>query len=383
MTHYHTTTLHRLLTFVMLALGTILLPAKLLAHEIRPAIIDISLHQDGSIQTSIRFNMEAAIAEIGPEHQDTNESVNATRYNILRGLSAQALKQEFATFSTGFLQRLSITTDAGPLNLSISDINIPDVGDIELSRDSVVTLTGSLPAAAKQLKWGWDKGLGANAVRISAYQKPDLYTAYLKDGKQTEWVSLDGLVSQSGWDIFANYTMVGFEHILPKGLDHILFVVGLFLLSLKLSTLLWQVTSFTLAHSVTLALGILGYVNISPAIVEPLIALSITYVCIENMISDKLQRWRPFVIFSFGLLHGLGFASVLGEIGLNQTHFVTGLIAFNLGIEIGQLSVITICFLLVGVWFRHKHWYRNRITVPASAVIAAIGAYWFIERAFF
>jgi len=382
MTH-QPATLHRFYLFVMLTFTALLSCATVSAHEIRPAIVDINLQQDGTLQASIRVNLEAMIAEIGPEHQDTDESDNAVQYNKLRGLQAGELTKSFNGFTPDFLEKLQITTDQGSIKLAVTDISIPEVGDIELSRDSVVTLSGTLPSTATQLKWGWDKNLGANAVRVSAYQKPDLYTAYLKDGKQTDWISLDGLVTQSAWGIFANYTVVGFEHILPKGLDHILFVVGLFLLSLKLSSLLWQVTSFTLAHSVTLALGILGYVSISPAIVEPLIALSITYVCVENIISEKLHRWRPILIFSFGLLHGLGFASVLGEIGLNQTHFITGLVAFNIGIELGQLTVIAICFILIGVWFRHKDWYRSRITIPLSAVIAAIGAYWFVERAFF
>ena len=169
---------------------------------------------------------------------------------------------------------------------------------------------------------------------------------------------------------------------MPKGLDHILFVVGLFLLSTKLGSLLWQVTAFTLAHTVTLALGILGYVSISPAIVEPLIALSIVYVAVENIMTDKLHRWRPVIVFCFGLLHGLGFAGVLQEIGLSSTHFVTGLIAFNVGVELGQLTVIAICFLAVGFWFGSKLWYRRLITTPASIGIAVIASWWVFERVF-
>jgi len=159
-------------------------------------------------------------------------------------------------------------------------------------------------------------------------------------------------------------------------------VIGLFLLSARLAPLLWQVTSFTLAHTVTLALGITGVVTISPAIVEPLIAASIVWVCIENIFSEKMATWRPVVVFGFGLLHGLGFAGVLGEIGMPQSQFITALISFNVGVELGQLTVIAACFLAVGIWFGNKPWYRARITIPASLVIAAIGAYWFVERTF-
>ncbi|HHG89479.1 MAG TPA: HupE/UreJ family protein, partial [Devosia sp.] len=121
---------------------------------------------------------------------------------------------------------------------------------------------------------------------------------------------------------------------------------------------------------------------VPPAIVEPLIALSITYVCVENILTRKLTRWRPAVVFGFGLLHGLGFAGVLQEIGLAPDQFVTGLISFNIGVELGQLSIIAICFALVGIWFRNKSWYRAVVVVPASLVIGTIGAWWFIERVF-
>ena len=191
---------------------------------------------------------------------------------------------------------------------------------------------------------------------------------------------MTGLTTPSTWQQFINYIQVGFVHIIPKGLDHILFVVGLFLLSTQLRPLLIQITSFTLAHSVTLALSIYGIVSVPSSIVEPLIAASIIYVCIENIFAEKLSRWRPLIIFLFGLLHGLGFASVLKEIGLASDNFATSLIAFNVGVELGQLSVIAACFLLVGIWFRHKPWYRQRITIPASVLIAIIAGFWLVER---
>ena len=118
------------------------------------------------------------------------------------------------------------------------------------------------------------------------------------------------------------------------------------------------------------------------SIVEPLIAASIVYVAVENIFAKGLNPWRPFVIFGFGLLHGLGFASVLGEFGLPDGQFIPALIAFNIGVELGQLTVIALAFLAVG-WFARKSWYRAGIAIPASCIIAAVGAYWCIERVFF
>ncbi|MEK6677347.1 MAG: HupE/UreJ family protein [Planctomycetota bacterium] len=176
------------------------------------------------------------------------------------------------------------------------------------------------------------------------------------------------------------YGVLGYEHIVPKGLDHILFVLGLFLLSTKWRPLLWQVTAFTIAHSLTLALAVCGVVSLSSRVVEPLIAASIAYVAIENVVTTNLKPWRPAVVFGFGLLHGMGFASVLRELGLPQGELVTALLMFNVGVEFGQLSVVLLAFLAVG-WFRQKEWYRLRITVPASVMIAGVGLYWCVTRA--
>ncbi len=297
-------------------------------------------------------------------------------------MPANELRKELGRFENRLLQGIILDSNVGRLYPRLIDVEIPAVGDIELARDSTVVLAGEVPTGAATFTWGWDEFFGANALRVSSASESDLHTVYLQPGDISEPISLVSIKEQSVWQVFANYTVIGFQHILPKGLDHILFVVGLFLLSMRLGPLFWQITSFTIAHSVTLALGILGIIQIPASIVEPLIALSIVYVCVENMLSDKLHKWRTVVIFSFGLLHGLGFASVLSEIGLSTTYFVTGLVAFNLGLELGQLAVILFCFAVAGFWFRHKDWYRQRITIPASAVIASIGAFWFVERAF-
>ena len=179
--------------------------------------------------------------------------------------------------------------------------------------------------------------------------------------------------------VWWRYLKLGFTHILPKGLVHILFVVALFLLSTKLRPLLWQVTAFTIAHTVTLALSILDVVSLPPAIVEPLIALSIAYVAIENIFTERLRPWRPALVFGFGLLHGLGFAGVLRELGLPPGQLVESLLMFNVGVELGQVTVIGLAFAAVG-WARNKDWYRAAIVKPLSLAIGVVGIYWAIER---
>lgn len=187
----------------------------------------------------------------------------------------------------------------------------------------------------------------------------------------------------SGTETVWLYLQLGFTHILPLGLDHILFVLSIFLLNPKLKPVIWQATAFTVAHSITLGLAMNGMISPPTHIIEPVIALSIMFVAIENMITDQLKPSRIAVVFLFGLIHGMGFASVLSDLGMPQNRFFTSLIMFNVGVELGQITVILIAWLLAGKWFSQKPWYRKRIVMPVSAVIAAIGLYWTIERTFF
>ncbi|MCD6069314.1 MAG: hypothetical protein K0S33_4140 [Bacteroidetes bacterium] len=179
------------------------------------------------------------------------------------------------------------------------------------------------------------------------------------------------------------YLRLGFEHIIPMGLDHILFVLCIFFLSPKLKPVLWQSLAFTLAHSITLGLAMCGVLEAPSYIIEPLIALSIMFLAIENIISDKLRSSRIIIVFLFGLVHGMGFASALGDLGLPQNKFFLSLIMFNVGVELGQLAVILLAWFLVGKWFAQKPWYRKRIATPVSIAIAGIALFWTIQRVFF
>jgi hypothetical protein len=136
---------------------------------------------------------------------------------------------------------------------------------------------------------------------------------------------------------------------------------------------------------VTLALASLKIVSVPAAIVEPLIAASIVYVAVENIFGGRNNNvaWtRVAVVFGFGLLHGLGFASVLSDVGLPEGRFVIALIGFNVGVELGQLAVVAAALLLFAMPFGRQTWYRSVIAIPASCLIAGIGAWWTFERVF-
>lgn len=178
------------------------------------------------------------------------------------------------------------------------------------------------------------------------------------------------------------YLKLGYQHILPLGLDHILFVMSLFLLSPKLKPVLWQSLAFTVAHSVTLGLAMYSVVKPSSRIVEPLIALSILYVALENIFSPRLKASRIGVVFSFGLVHGLGFASSLSDLGLPSNSFLTSLLMFNVGVELGQVTVILAAWFLIERWFKNKESYRKYAVIPLSVLIALTAAFWTVQRIF-
>jgi len=176
------------------------------------------------------------------------------------------------------------------------------------------------------------------------------------------------------------YLQLGYLHILPLGFDHILFVVGLLLLSPRLKPVLWQATAFTVAHSLTLGLAMYRVITPPTGIIEPLIALSILYVALENIFSPRLRPTRLIVVFLFGLVHGLGFAGALSDLGLPKNHYLLALFMFNLGVELGQLTIIGLFYLLIARWAADKPYYRKGIVVPVSILIAIAATYWTIVR---
>ncbi len=350
------------------------------AHEIRPAVVTIMAAPDGGYEVVVALNIEALLAGIGPQHRDTNDAPETQTYNLLRKLTPDELRTRLTAFAPRWLDGVRLEFDGVRAQLNVVEAAIPAIGDPALARISNIRLAGKPPSPVKTLRWTYAPEYGSSVVRLQRPGQENLELGWLKDGQSSGSIDLQATTTRSTLQKFFQYVSVGFVHILPQGLDHILFVVGLYLLGASWRPLLAQVTAFTVAHSITLALGLYGIVAVSPAIVEPLIALSIVYVAVENILTSKLHFWRPVVVFCFGLLHGLGFAGVLQEIDLPRTDYVVGLIGFNVGVELGQLAVIMLAFAASGLWFRHKSWYRQRIVWPASAAIALIGAFWTIER---
>jgi hydrogenase/urease accessory protein HupE len=229
-------------------------------------------------------------------------------------------------------------------------------------------LTGAIPSGSRTFAWSYGWTYATYGLTV------DGHTQWVEGGEMSKPIPLGPSAHESRWRTALRYIVLGFTHILPNDIDHMLFVLGIYLLSGRARTILMQVSAFTVAHSITLGLSLYGLVSVPSKMVEPLIAVSIAYVAVENLFVSELKTRRIALVFGFGLLHGLGFAGALRDLGLPRSEFLTALLSFNGGVELGQLAVIAAAFLLVGRW-------RERVVVPVSAIIGCLAVYWAIERA--
>lgn len=350
------------------------------AHEIRPSVANITLNET-DVRLEVFLVLEPLIAGMVLDGlDDTSQSPKAAEHDALRALSAAELADAFRRAWPGIASRIIVRAGTAIVPLAIESIAPGPVGNIDLPRDSTLVLSGRLPQDGSPVSVSWGRGLGLLALRQTGGE--DAYEALIAPGETSAALPRVGSTAEPMLSFFMSYIKIGVEHIVPKGLDHILFVLGLFFFAVGMRPLLWQITTFTAAHTLTLALASLGVVSVPASIVEPLIALSIAYVAAENILGSRLGWRRIAVVFGFGLLHGLGFASVLGDVGLQPGRFVAGLIGFNVGVELGQLLVVLAAWLAVGWAFAARPWYRSRIAVPVSAVIGLVGLWWGVERTF-
>lgn len=354
-----------------------------ISHEIRPSIADYKI-EENILYFDIRLNAELILSGIDASNiTDTNSSPLSATYDDLRSLTRENLKILLIESWDDIQSKINLNINEVSTKFELVDINIEANRDFEISRDSILYLKYELDEDDEFLTFKWSEKYGPIIIReINELKKEDdLYTEYLQAGLQTDKIFIKSENTQSIFKSIINYFFLGIQHIIPKGLDHILFIVGLFFFSVTLRPLLIQVTMFTIAHSITLIFVSVSYINVNPLIVEPIIALSIAYVGIENIFKQYVKEYlRYIIIFFFGLLHGLGFALVLSDIGYQSSKLILNLISFNLGIEAAQIFIILSLYVLLGIKFSNKKYYRYIFQVPVSLFIALVGIYWFFER---
>ena len=369
----------RRLGLVLLVLLTAWLP-EARAHDLEFTFTVVVIRPDGSYQVDVTADLDALALGVG---QGGNSARLAAR---LAGLAPAELDARLAALRRILTERLALRLDGHPADLvpvfpergTLMDAEVPSYLGL------TARFAGQIPVGTGTLTFQASRGFPPVYLTILDQVNDRDAQQVLGRGEESAPYALGatGARETGRWTVAGQYLRLGFWHIVPQGLDHILFVLGLFLLSTRLTPLLWQVTAFTAAHTASLGLSSYGVVSLSSAIVEPLIALSIAYVAVENLVTDRMTRWRPAVVFLFGLLHGLGFAGVLGAVGMPEGRFLPALLSFNLGVELGQLSVLASAFALIG-WARHRAWYRPRVTRPCSALIATVGMFWSVQRVLF
>ena len=282
--------------------------------------------------------------------------------------------------SDKFLNSIDIRFDRKSAKLSIRSINIIDNLNIKEARKSILILDVKAPPNAISMEWSWDESFGSNVIRTMDIDGKAFRSVWFRKSPSSPPLNLAGMPGKNFASRFLAYLEIGFSHIIPKGFDHIIFVLGIFLLSTNWKIMLAQVSCFTIAHTITLVLSLFGLLALPDRVIEPLISLSIVYVGIENIVTEELKKWRPILVFLFGLLHGLGFAGVLINIGIPEGYFLESLVAFNLGIEAGQILVVGLAYFILFRFFNKKSAYRKYVVIPGSITISIIGSWMFYER---
>lgn len=369
----------RAVVWLVLTVGVVLLlggTAPSEAHEIGTTQVTVHLHvvslgEGGTYSIDVVTDADALLEKLETMADGPGPKP-----------AARDFPARLAALEDTFRQRFAVTFDDALVHPTI-DFSVASPKDDLSPSTATIRLTGDVPPGVSRFAWNYSWTFASYALRIAGRDDAQTTTEWLEGGESSTPYSIGVTAPRvSRTAIALQYFGLGLTHIVPYGLDHVLFVLGLFLLSTRWRSVLWQVSAFTIAHSITLGLAMYGVIGAHPAIVEPLIAVSIAYVAVENLMRSELKPWRVVIIFAFGLLHGMGFAGVLTELGLPRREFVTALVGFSAGVESGQLLVIAAAFALVG-WHQARSSYRRRVVLPASLAIACVAVYWTIERTTF
>lgn len=361
-------------------------PAAVSADVVKPALVEISVNTGGTYSVEIRASIEALLTGINTRYRNTQDAPNAEEYDALRVMEAEDLQLAFEPFTQRFTEEIRLLFDDQAVPLTVTRVEIPEPGYTKVPRISVIYLEGKIARSVQSVRWYYPQAFGDNAVRVRQVDEVNEkwhwsdWQWLRRDEPSAPFSLTEVFTEQPVTAVIKTYLAAGFDHILPRGMDHILFILGIFLLSTQMRPLLWQITMFTVAHTITLGLSMSGIFSLPAYIVEPLIALSIAWIGIENIFARTLHKGRLALVFGFGLLHGMGFASMLKDFGMPDHAFFTALFSFNIGVELGQLAIITLAFLAVGLWFADRAWYRQVVVVSGSLAIAAVGLYWTYDR---
>jgi hypothetical protein len=369
-------------------IATVLLVPFARAHTMTMTQVLVSFGQPDTVDVKIDIDLTLLLG-------------SAERYYEIATEPDAKQQEDISRLVPRVLDNLQLLVGQKRLQLSLKGFSAAkaqksDYLDTSLSKLSTLLFIATLPPGTDPLKLVVPIGAQIDYPVAYTVQIPSAHvsvTRWLEDGMhESDPFAWAGKVPNArmfgvGFDPdslpwpkqLALYLRLGFRHIVPEGADHILFVLGLFFLGITWRKLISQTSVFTIAHATTLFLSTYGIFSLPGRYVEPAIALSIAVIALENVFRPKLGPERLAIVFGFGLIHGLGFASSLSDVPFPRRDFLIALLGFNFGVDFGQLFVIGLAFLAVG-WFRNKTWFRMRIAIPSSLAIAAVGLFWAGQR---
>ena len=373
----------RLWLVTAVLLGALTAPA--LAHDFTITETTLFVRADQRFQVDMICDLDALLLGAGSGH-DPDELVR-----LIEEMAPEDRAARLERLGQLFLRRVRVRVDGErvPFRVVFPDRveGFVDSGASAGYFGVTARLVGELPETARTISFWASRAFAA--VHLTAYV-PGLEgqrRMILQVAEESPRLPLSrevavdlglGEAAAATGEGFLSWARLGFVHILPAGLDHVLFVAALALGTRQWRPLVALVTTFTVAHSLTLALASLGWVPGGGRLIEIAIAASIVFLAVENLFEVKLGA-RLVVVFSFGLLHGLGFASVLGELLSPGRSLLVPLLGFNVGVELGQLLVVGLIAASIHR-YREADWLRQRVVVPGSLAIAAVGLYWALER---
>ncbi|MEO1747172.1 MAG: HupE/UreJ family protein, partial [Pseudomonadota bacterium] len=354
------------------------------AHEVRPAIADITVGED-RVDLRISLNAEALLAEIDLDGLvNTDEAENNAAYDMLRALSddelAMQVNEGWATIDGKIKLEIGFTS----LSLDLLEVEVVAEPNPELQRETIVVATTQLPEGDAGVTLGWAREYGALLVRqiSEGADEETLYTGLLTSGSISDVIPRGSVVPLSTLGMARLALVAGFQHLI-LGYEHIAFALALFFFTTRWPFLFWQAGAIFVGHLAALAFGITGLVSIPISTVDIILSGAVVVLAVENIIADGRSRLRLPLLFIVALLHGLGLVSALREAGMEQVELALNAFAFNLGIDAGYWVVLVIAFLLIGVTVWDQPWYRKFVAVPASVAIGLAGAWFFLQNTAF
>ena len=349
----------------VIVLHVSLLAQSAVAHPAPFSYLDLNL-RDGHIQATLVVHAIDFAYELGIEdpvqllQQEQVEMERTNLFNLLRDRLTLRVDNHLVPFDAG---QVAVLPSRQSVQLSMQYELNDEPGHI----------------AVQALLFPYDPN---HLTFLNVYERGELVAQRIFDPSRLEHEYFTG-TNDGRWAVVGRFVPVGIHHIVI-GPDHILFLLGLLLLGGSLSSLIMIVTAFTLAHSVTLSLAVLGVVTPPASVVEPAIALSIIYVGADNLlVSQEGRDVRAWIALAFGFIHGFGFAGVLADMDLPRQALGWTLASFNIGVELGQLVIVALIATGLAAIRQRSAVTSHRITITGSVVVMLAGAYWFVERVFF